>query len=260
MFRRRVTIQYPEQKPYLAAALARPHHPVARSGRRRALRRVLPVRGRLPGRLHRAAGDRGRARPALPGVLPHQLLALHLLRLLRGGVPDLRDPAHARFRDERVHRQNLVYEKEDLLIDGPGKYPGYNFYRVAGVAIGGKDKGEAEQRSATGRRADPAAVRSHGRHLLRRRRRRHRRHGCWRSRQQNAVHALLYLIVSLLAVAVVFLALGAPFVAALEVIIYAGAIMVLFVFVMMMLNLGPRTVEQERALAARRASGSARSC
>ena len=38
--------------------------------------------------------------------------------------------------------------------------------------------------------------------------------------------------------AVVFFALGAPFVAALEVIIYAGAIMVLFVFVVMMLNLG----------------------
>jgi NADH-quinone oxidoreductase subunit I len=42
------------------------------------------------------------------------------------------------------HRKSLVYEKEDLLISGPGKYPGYNFYRVAGLAIGGKDKGEAE--------------------------------------------------------------------------------------------------------------------
>ncbi len=41
-------------------------------------------------------------------------------------------------------RQNMVYEKEDLLISGEGKYPGYNFYRVAGLAIGGKDKGEAE--------------------------------------------------------------------------------------------------------------------
>ena len=54
----------------------------------------------------------------------------------------------------------------------------------------------------------------------------------------HAVHALLYLIVSLLAVSVVFYTLGAPFIAALEVIIYAGAIMVLFVFVVMMLNLG----------------------
>lgn len=62
----------------------------------------------------------------------------------------------------------------------------------------------------------------------------------------NAVHALLYLIVSLLSVAVVFFTLGAPFIAALEVIIYAGAIMVLFVFVVMMLNLGVQATEQER--------------
>jgi len=63
----------------------------------------------------------------------------------------------------------------------------------------------------------------------------------------NVVHALLYLIVSLLAVSVVFYTLGAPFIAALEVIIYAGAIMVLFVFVVMMLNLGERAAAIERA-------------
>ena len=61
----------------------------------------------------------------------------------------------------------------------------------------------------------------------------------------NAVHALLYLIVSLLAMALIFFTLGAPFLAALEVIIYAGAIMVLFVFVVMMLNLGPEATQQE---------------
>lgn len=63
--------------------------------------------------------------------------------------------------------------------------------------------------------------------------------------QLNTVHALLYMIVSLLALALVFYTLGAPFVAALEVIIYAGAIMVLFVFVVMMLNLGEQAVAQE---------------
>ncbi len=42
------------------------------------------------------------------------------------------------------HRHNLVYEKEDLMISGTGKYHDYNFYRVAGLKIGGKDKGEAE--------------------------------------------------------------------------------------------------------------------
>jgi len=62
----------------------------------------------------------------------------------------------------------------------------------------------------------------------------------------NAVHGLLYLILSLLAVGVLFFVLGAHFAAVLEVIIYAGAIMVLFVFVIMMLNQGQKTLEQER--------------
>ncbi len=48
------------------------------------------------------------------------------------------------FEMSEYNRQNLVYEKEDLLISGTGKYPGYNFYRVAGLAVGGKDKGQAE--------------------------------------------------------------------------------------------------------------------
>jgi NADH-quinone oxidoreductase subunit J len=63
----------------------------------------------------------------------------------------------------------------------------------------------------------------------------------------NAVHALIYLIISLLAVAVIFYTLGAQFAAALEIIIYAGAIMVLFVFVVMLLNRGPATLAQERS-------------
>lgn len=62
----------------------------------------------------------------------------------------------------------------------------------------------------------------------------------------DVVHGLLYLVVSLLAVALVFFSLGAAFVAALEVIVYAGAILVLFVFVVMMLDLGERAVPEER--------------
>jgi NADH-quinone oxidoreductase subunit J len=61
----------------------------------------------------------------------------------------------------------------------------------------------------------------------------------------HPVHALLYLVMSLLSVAMVFFTLGAPFAGALEVIVYAGAIMVLFVFVVMMLNLGKKTADQE---------------
>jgi NADH-quinone oxidoreductase subunit I len=58
------------------------------------------------------------------------------------------------FEMSEYHRQNMVYEKEHLLIDGPGKYPDYNFYRVTGLAIGGKDKGQAEHEQA------PSDVRS----------------------------------------------------------------------------------------------------
>ncbi len=54
---------------------------------------------------------------------------------------------------------------------------------------------------------------------------------------KNTVHALLYLVVSLLAVAVCFYLMGAPFAAGLEVIVYAGAILVLFVFAIMMFGL-----------------------
>lgn len=65
--------------------------------------------------------------------------------------------------------------------------------------------------------------------------------------QVNTVHALLYLIVSLLASGFIFYLLGAYFAAVLEVIIYAGAILVLFVFVVMMLNLGHKTMAQEKS-------------
>lgn len=60
------------------------------------------------------------------------------------------------------------------------------------------------------------------------------------------IHALLYLVVSFLAIAVIFISIGAPFVGVLEVIIYAGAIIVLFIFVVMMLNLDKITAMQEK--------------
>jgi NADH-quinone oxidoreductase subunit J len=54
--------------------------------------------------------------------------------------------------------------------------------------------------------------------------------------RRNPVHAVVYLVISFLGSALLFYILGAPFLAALEVIIYAGAIMVLFLFVVMMLK------------------------
>ncbi|MFV8782212.1 NADH-quinone oxidoreductase subunit J [Microbulbifer sp. SA54] len=62
---------------------------------------------------------------------------------------------------------------------------------------------------------------------------------------RNAVHGLLYLVVSFLACAVIFYQLGAAFAAALEVIVYAGAILVLMVFVIMLLNQRKAAVQQE---------------
>lgn len=52
------------------------------------------------------------------------------------------------FEMAEFNRQNLVYEKEHLLISGPGKYPDYNFYRVSGMAITGKPKGTAQSEAA----------------------------------------------------------------------------------------------------------------
>jgi NADH-quinone oxidoreductase subunit J len=63
----------------------------------------------------------------------------------------------------------------------------------------------------------------------------------------NVTHALLYFILSLISLAIIFYTVGAHFAAALEVIVYAGAIMVMYVFVAMMLNLGHATIDQERA-------------
>jgi NADH-quinone oxidoreductase subunit J len=63
---------------------------------------------------------------------------------------------------------------------------------------------------------------------------------------RNIVHALLSLVLSLLSAALMIFLLGAPFAAALEVIIYAGAIMVLFVFAVMILGAGTEILERER--------------
>ena len=66
--------------------------------------------------------------------------------------------------------------------------------------------------------------------------------------RHNAVHALLYLVITMLAISRIFFLFGAPFAAALQIIIYAGAIMVLFVFVTMMLHQGELSVKQESQL------------
>jgi NADH-quinone oxidoreductase subunit J len=61
--------------------------------------------------------------------------------------------------------------------------------------------------------------------------------------QRNAVHAALFLIVNFFTLAVFYLVLGAPFLFAVQIIVYAGAIMVLFLFVIMLLG-----VDREESL------------
>ncbi len=62
--------------------------------------------------------------------------------------------------------------------------------------------------------------------------------------RRNPVHAVIYLVVGFFALALMFYLLGAPLVAAWEVIVYAGAIMVLFLFIIMMLGLAPQELPE----------------
>jgi NADH-quinone oxidoreductase subunit J len=54
---------------------------------------------------------------------------------------------------------------------------------------------------------------------------------------RNPVYSTMSLVVTLFSVAVLFVLLGAPFIAALQILIYTGAILVLFLFVLMLLNI-----------------------
>jgi NADH-quinone oxidoreductase subunit J len=65
--------------------------------------------------------------------------------------------------------------------------------------------------------------------------------------QRHPIHSALSLIVVMVALAGLYLLQGAEFVAAVQIIVYAGAIMVLFIFVIMLLNAG----EEERSNASR---------
>jgi len=58
--------------------------------------------------------------------------------------------------------------------------------------------------------------------------------------RRHVLHAVVYLIISFVGTGLIFYLLGAPFLALLEIIVYAGAIMVLFLFIVMMLSLAPR--------------------
>jgi len=144
MFHRRVTVQYPEQKPYLAPR----------------------YRGRIILSRDPDGGERCVACHLCAVVCPVDCIALqatedasgrrypeffriNFSRCIFCGFCEEACPTYAiqltpDFEMSEYRRPSLVYEKEDLLIDGPGKYPDYNFWRVCGVEIAGKGKGDAE--------------------------------------------------------------------------------------------------------------------
>jgi NADH-quinone oxidoreductase subunit I len=143
-FRRRETVQYPEQKPYLAPRwrgriiLSRDPDGGERCVACHLCSVVCPVECIA---LQAAEDEHGRRYP--------EWFRINFSRCIFCGLCEEACPTYAiqltpDFEMGEFVRKNLVYEKEDLLISGVGKYPGYNFYRVAGLAIKGKDKGEAE--------------------------------------------------------------------------------------------------------------------
>ena len=142
MFRRRVTVQYPEQRPYLAPRW-RGRIILSRiNGEERCVACYLcavacPVDCIA---LQATEDESGRRYP--------EWFRINFSRCIFCGFCEEACPTYAiqltpDFEMSEYDRSKLVYEKEDLLISGMGKYPGYNFYRHAGLAIGGKDKGEA---------------------------------------------------------------------------------------------------------------------
>ncbi len=144
-FRKRRTISYPEVKPYLPPRF-RGRIILSRDpdGRERCVACYLcsvacPVDCIA---LQAARDESGRRYP--------EFFRINFSRCIFCGYCEEACPTYAiqltpDYEMSEWHRPEMVYEKEDLLIDGPGKYHDYNFYRIAGVAVEGKEKGEGEE-------------------------------------------------------------------------------------------------------------------
>ena len=141
---RRETIQYPEQKPYLAPRfrgriiLSRDPDGGERCVACYLCAAACPVDCIA---LQAAQDTHGRRYPAFFRINFSRCI---LCGFCEEACPTLAIQLTPDYEMCEYRRADLVYEKEDLLISGPGKYPGYNFYRVAGLAIEGKEKGQAE--------------------------------------------------------------------------------------------------------------------
>ena len=146
-FRKRVTVQYPEKKAWLAPRwrgriiLSRDPEGGERCVGCYLCAVACPV-GCIA--LQATQDEHGRRYP--------EFFRINFSRCIFCGLCEEACPTYAiqltpDFEMSEYDRQNLVYEKEDLLIAGQGKYKGYNFYKIAGVAIANKDKGQAQNES-----------------------------------------------------------------------------------------------------------------
>jgi len=142
-FQKRITVQYPEQKPYLAPRY-RGRIVLSRDpdGEERCVACNLCAVACPVGCIALQATEDGNGR-RYPDFFRINFSRCIFCGYCEEACPTFAIQLTPDFEMGEFHRKNLVYEKNDLLIDGPGKYPGYNFWRIAGVKIGGKDKGEA---------------------------------------------------------------------------------------------------------------------
>ncbi|MEY4589041.1 MAG: NADH-quinone oxidoreductase, chain [Pseudomonadota bacterium] len=153
-FRKRDTILYPEQMPYVPPryrgriVLTRDPDGEERCVACNLCAVACPV-GCIS--LQKAERDDGRWYP--------EFFRINFSRCIFCGMCEEACPTTAiqltpDFEMAEFKRQDLVYEKEHLLIAGTGKYHDYNFYRVSGLAIAGKPKGSAQNE------AEPVNVKS----------------------------------------------------------------------------------------------------
>ena len=145
LFHKRETIQYPEEKVYLAPRyrgriiLSRDPDEAERCVACNLCAVACPVDCIA---LQATEDEFGRRYP--------EFFRINFSRCIFCGLCEEACPTYAiqltpDYEMSEYRRKNLVYEKEDLLINGTGKYPDYNFYHVAGLAIQGKEKGQGDQ-------------------------------------------------------------------------------------------------------------------
>ena len=166
-FSRNETVQYPEEMPYLAPryrgriVLTRDPDGEERCVACNLCAVACPVDCIA---LQKTQADDGRWYP--------EFFRINFSRCIMCGMCEEACPTYAiqltpDFELCEFNRDNMVYEKEHLLIDGVGKYPDYSFWQVAGKTIAGKDKGEAlptrnrpwTSRTSCRERRDPVVAR-----------------------------------------------------------------------------------------------------